>query len=107
MRRASWAASRQLCRAGSERSGDRAGSQGQCHHQRDPEFCGEGCAARARHGYFGAGQAEQAFAAFSQRMVQWKAFGDNNAYEMMQAGAQGISSGMAMGQGMPRSRPRA
>jgi conjugal transfer mating pair stabilization protein TraG len=41
------------------------------------------------HGYFGAGQAgEQAFAAFSQRMVQWKAFGDNNAYEMMQAGAQ-------------------
>jgi conjugal transfer mating pair stabilization protein TraG len=41
------------------------------------------------HGYFGAGQTgEQAFAAFSQRMVQWKAFGDNRAYDMMQAGAQ-------------------
>ncbi|MDE1917893.1 MAG: conjugal transfer protein TraG N-terminal domain-containing protein [Sphingomonadales bacterium] len=41
------------------------------------------------HSYFGAGQAgERAFAAFSQNMVQWKAFGDNRAYDMMQSGAQ-------------------
>jgi conjugal transfer mating pair stabilization protein TraG len=39
--------------------------------------------------YFGHGQAgERAFAAFSQTMVQWKAFGDTRAYEMMQSGAQ-------------------
>ncbi|PTR12616.1 MULTISPECIES: conjugal transfer protein TraG N-terminal domain-containing protein [unclassified Novosphingobium] len=40
-------------------------------------------------GYFGQGQAgERAFAAFSQNMVQWKAFGDTRAYDMMQSGAQ-------------------
>lgn len=39
--------------------------------------------------YFGGGQSgEQAFAAFTQRMVQWKSFGDTRAYDMMQAGAQ-------------------
>lgn len=39
--------------------------------------------------YFGSGQAgERAFAGFSQNLVQWKAFGDNRAYDMMQAGAQ-------------------
>jgi conjugal transfer mating pair stabilization protein TraG len=39
--------------------------------------------------YFGQGQAgERAFAAFSQNMVQWKAFGDQRAYDMMQSGAQ-------------------
>ncbi|KKW90150.1 conjugal transfer protein TraG N-terminal domain-containing protein [Sphingobium chungbukense] len=39
--------------------------------------------------YFGAGQSgEKAFAGFSQNLVQWKAFGDNRAYDMMQAGAQ-------------------
>ena len=38
--------------------------------------------------YFGEGQSgERAFAAFSQNMVQWKAFGDNRAYDMMQASA--------------------
>lgn len=40
-------------------------------------------------GYFGSGQAgERAFAAFSQNMVQWKAFGDTNAYDMMMSGTQ-------------------
>ena len=40
-------------------------------------------------GYFGQGQAgESAFAAFAQRMVQWKAFGDTRAYDMMMSGAQ-------------------
>jgi len=40
-------------------------------------------------GYFGNGQAgERAFAAFTQNMVQWKAFGDTNAYDMMMSGAQ-------------------
>ena len=39
--------------------------------------------------YFGEGQGgERAFAAFAQNMVQWKAFGDSQAYEMMQSGAQ-------------------
>ncbi|MDE8654473.1 conjugal transfer protein TraG N-terminal domain-containing protein [Novosphingobium album (ex Liu et al. 2023)] len=39
--------------------------------------------------YFGQGQAgERAFAAFSQNMVQWKAFGDTRAYDMMLSGAQ-------------------
>jgi conjugal transfer mating pair stabilization protein TraG len=38
--------------------------------------------------YFGEGQqGEQAFAAFAQTMVQWKAFGDQNAYAMMQQAA--------------------
>lgn len=38
--------------------------------------------------YFGEGQkGEQAFAAFAQTMVQWKAFGDQNAYAMMQRAA--------------------
>ena len=35
--------------------------------------------------YFGEGQSgERTFAAFSQNMIQWKAFGDNRAYDMMQ-----------------------
>lgn len=39
--------------------------------------------------YFGEGQSgERAFAAFSQNMVQWKAFGDRRAYDMMLSGAQ-------------------
>lgn len=39
--------------------------------------------------YFGPGQSgERAFAAFSQNLVQWKAFGDNRAYDMMLSGAQ-------------------
>ena len=38
--------------------------------------------------YFGSGQAgERAFAAFSQHLVQWRAFGDQRAYDMMQQGA--------------------
>ena len=38
--------------------------------------------------YFGQGQSgERAFAAFSQNMVQWKAFGDTRAYDMMLQGA--------------------
>jgi conjugal transfer mating pair stabilization protein TraG len=38
--------------------------------------------------YFGEGQrGEQAFAAFAQTMVQWKAFGDQRAYAMMQQSA--------------------
>ncbi|MBA4092373.1 MAG: conjugal transfer protein TraG [Sphingobium sp.] len=38
--------------------------------------------------YFGDGQrGEQAFAAFAQTMVQWKAFGDQRAYAMMQQSA--------------------
>jgi len=38
--------------------------------------------------YFGEGQAgEKAFAAFAQKMVQWRAFGDNRAYDMMLQGA--------------------
>ncbi|MEJ7933985.1 conjugal transfer protein TraG N-terminal domain-containing protein [Sphingobium sp. AN558] len=38
--------------------------------------------------YFGEGQrGEQAFAAFAQTMVQWKAFGDERAYAMMQQSA--------------------
>lgn len=38
--------------------------------------------------YFGEGQqGEQAFAAFAQTMVQWKAFGDQNAYAMMRQAA--------------------
>ena len=40
------------------------------------------------HTYFGERQkGESAFAAFAQRMVQWKAFGDNNAYDMMRTSA--------------------
>ncbi|MCP3732200.1 conjugal transfer protein TraG N-terminal domain-containing protein [Sphingomonas sp. MG17] len=39
--------------------------------------------------YFGAGQSgERAFAAFSQNLVQWRAFGDQRAYDMMLQGAQ-------------------
>ena len=39
--------------------------------------------------YFGPGQAgERAFAGFAQNMVQWKAFGDTRAYDMMMRGAQ-------------------
>ncbi len=38
--------------------------------------------------YFGKGKAgEQAFAAFSQNLVQWRAFGDQRAYGMMVQGA--------------------
>ena len=40
-------------------------------------------------GYFGESQSgERAFAAFAQNMVQWKAFGDNRAYDMMLSGTQ-------------------
>jgi conjugal transfer mating pair stabilization protein TraG len=39
-------------------------------------------------GYFGQGEAgERAFAAFSQNLVQWRAFGDSRAYGMMMQGA--------------------
>ncbi|UXC92999.1 MULTISPECIES: conjugal transfer protein TraG N-terminal domain-containing protein [Sphingobium] len=39
--------------------------------------------------YFGEGQSgERAFAAFAQNMVQWKAFGDQRAYDMMLSGTQ-------------------
>lgn len=39
--------------------------------------------------YFGNGEAgERAFAGFSQNLVQWKAFGDNRAYDMMRSGTQ-------------------
>lgn len=39
-------------------------------------------------GYFGAGQGgEKAFAAFAQNLVQWRAFGDTRAYDMMMQGA--------------------
>jgi conjugal transfer mating pair stabilization protein TraG len=39
--------------------------------------------------YFGQGQGgEQAFARFAQNMVQWKAFGDTRAYDMMFQGSQ-------------------
>lgn len=39
--------------------------------------------------YFGEGQSgERAFASFTQNMVQWKAFGDNRAYDMMLSGIQ-------------------
>lgn len=38
--------------------------------------------------YFGQGQGERAFAAFAQNMVQWKAFGDQRAYDMMRSGAE-------------------
>jgi len=39
--------------------------------------------------YFGQGQTgERAFAAFAQNMVQWRAFGDQRAYDMMRQGAQ-------------------
>ncbi|WP_232494515.1 conjugal transfer protein TraG N-terminal domain-containing protein [Novosphingobium kaempferiae] len=39
-------------------------------------------------GYFGTGEAgEKAFAAFSQNLVQWRAFGDNRAYGMMKQAA--------------------
>jgi conjugal transfer mating pair stabilization protein TraG len=39
--------------------------------------------------YFGAGQTgERAFAAFNQNMVQWKAFGDTRAYDMMRSASQ-------------------
>jgi len=38
--------------------------------------------------YFGQGQAgERTFAAFSQHLVQWRAFGDQRAYDMMLQGA--------------------
>jgi conjugal transfer mating pair stabilization protein TraG len=38
--------------------------------------------------YFGEGQAgERAFAGFAQNMVQWRAFGDSRAYDMMMQGA--------------------
>lgn len=40
------------------------------------------------HRYFGEGETgEKAFAAFAQGMVQWKAFGDQNAHAMMMDGA--------------------
>jgi len=40
-------------------------------------------------GYFGEGQSgERAFAAFAQKMVQWRAFGDQRSYDMMMQGAQ-------------------
>ncbi|MCP3732701.1 conjugal transfer protein TraG N-terminal domain-containing protein [Sphingomonas sp. MG17] len=40
-------------------------------------------------GYFGEGQSgERAFAAFAQNLVQWRAFGDQRAYDMMLQGAQ-------------------
>jgi conjugal transfer mating pair stabilization protein TraG len=40
------------------------------------------------HRYFGEGEAgERAFAAFAQGLVQWKAFGDENAHAMMMDGA--------------------
>ena len=39
--------------------------------------------------YFGKGQAgETAFAKFSQSLIQWKAFGDQQAYDMLLTGAQ-------------------
>ncbi len=39
--------------------------------------------------YFGQGEAgERAFAAFAQNLVQWRAFGDQRAYDMMLQGAQ-------------------
>lgn len=39
-------------------------------------------------GYFGEGQAgEKAFAAFGQNLVQWRAFGDQRAYDMMMQSA--------------------
>lgn len=39
-------------------------------------------------GYFGTGQGgEKAFAAFTQNLVQWRAFGDTRAYDMMMQGA--------------------
>lgn len=39
--------------------------------------------------YFGAGQSgERAFAGFTQNMVQWRAFGDTRAYEMMRSAGQ-------------------
>lgn len=39
--------------------------------------------------YFGQGQAgERAFASFAQNMVQWRAFGDQRAYDMMRQGTQ-------------------
>jgi conjugal transfer mating pair stabilization protein TraG len=39
-------------------------------------------------GYFGSGQGgEKAFAAFTQNLVQWRAFGDSRAYDMMMQGA--------------------
>ncbi|MDF0487737.1 conjugal transfer protein TraG N-terminal domain-containing protein [Sphingomonas sp. H39-1-10] len=39
--------------------------------------------------YFGPGQAgERTFASFAQNMVQWKAFGDQRAYDMMRTGAE-------------------
>lgn len=39
-------------------------------------------------GYFGAGAAgEKAFAAFGQNLVQWRAFGDQRAYDMMMQSA--------------------
>ncbi len=39
--------------------------------------------------YFGSGQAgERAFAAFAQNMVQWKAFGDTRAFDMMRSASQ-------------------
>jgi conjugal transfer mating pair stabilization protein TraG len=38
--------------------------------------------------YFGDGRSgEKVFAAFAQQMVQWRAFGDNQAYDMMHQGA--------------------
>ena len=38
--------------------------------------------------YFGDGQAgERAFASFAQNMIQWRAFGDQRAYDMMMQGA--------------------
>ncbi|WP_404478775.1 conjugal transfer protein TraG N-terminal domain-containing protein [Novosphingobium sp. BL-52-GroH] len=40
------------------------------------------------HRYFGDGQqGERAFASFAQNMVQWRAFGDQRAYEMMHKAA--------------------
>lgn len=39
--------------------------------------------------YFGQGQGgERAFAAFAQNLVQWRAFGDQRAYDMMLSGAR-------------------
>src|SRR3546814_10083794 len=41
--------------------------------------------------YFGEGQAgERAFASFAQNMVQWRAFGDQRAYDLMQIGRANV-----------------
>jgi conjugal transfer mating pair stabilization protein TraG len=77
-----------LARAGwprSCRSGSRARA-GQRRHHGDPSVRREGCAEGLGTSYFGQGEAgEKAFAAFSQNLVQWRAFGDRAAGMMMQA----------------------